>query len=137
MVSPSVHQGTDLCVDAFFVFRNILNDLLQAETRISWNSSTIVSMLRALATLKRRVSSNCSRSPTSLFDLQNRCSISWRITCNFTLSSFVTLYLTPSVFTPTHRDVPFPSTNLGYCNQNYTPDHLLPNPGQCLVLGYW
>ena len=106
IANHSVQQGTDMrrCL---LCFRKILNELLQADARTSWRSSTIVSMLGALATLKPTVSSSSSVSPNSLFDPQIRCSISWRFTWNFSLSFVVTLYLTP-VFTPVHQDVLFP-----------------------------
>jgi len=55
IVSPSVHQGTDLCGNVFLVVLRILKELLQADSRTSWSSSTTVSMLGALATLRHRV----------------------------------------------------------------------------------
>jgi len=74
-VSSADHQWTDLCVDAVFVTREILKELLQAKSKTSWNSSTILSMTVSFSTLVHNVSSNISVPPATSVS-QSFCSAS-------------------------------------------------------------
>jgi len=70
IVSSSVHQGTDLFDSVFFEAKFVLNDLLHANFKTSWNSSINFSMSVSSDT---RVHSGLSKSsvPPSSFILQS------------------------------------------------------------------